>query len=553
MASNSQKMGKKEPSAASNYATGTSPKDVTAILPVKARMVQNVLLIWLDANIDVDNSKDCRNVVLQLQRVVSSVKTFTDGDRFKSFLLEMNGEKVCMIISGSLGKQIVPLVHDLSQVDCIFILCGNKTQHEQWVKEWPKIKGVFVKITPICQALKETVYHCEQNSLPISFMATSGAADISKKRLNQLDCSFMYTQILKEILLTIPFEQQHFNDFIEFCRHEITIDTEVVNVEKLKREYRDQTPIWWYTFDCFLYRMLNRALWVMDIDMVIKMGFFVKDLHHHIEQLYKKQFGSGHTGDSFTVYRGHCLHTTAFNQMQEIKGGLLSFNNFLSISKDPNVSMNFARWALSNADSVGVLFVMKINPLISRTPFALVSDVSYFKKKEEEVLFSMHTVFRIDDIKHIPENERLWKVELTLTSAQDPDLRALTDRIRKETSPNEKGWSRLGLLLLKLGRSDKAQELYEVMLEQTSSDGGKAPIYHHLGLVKSDLGEYEESIKFYGKALEIFQKSLPSNHSRLATVHNNIGGVYDRMQDYAKALSHYEKALNIQHKLLPTN
>jgi len=30
---------------------------------------------------------------------------------------------------------------------------------------------------------------------------------------------YMYTQILKEILLSIQFEEKHFNEFIDFCHY----------------------------------------------------------------------------------------------------------------------------------------------------------------------------------------------------------------------------------------------------------------------------------------------------------------------------------------------
>ncbi len=69
--------------------TVTPPKsDQTSILSkgaieqslVNTRMVQNVLLIWLDNNIDLDNSNDCRNTVAQLRRVVNTVKTFSNSN-----------------------------------------------------------------------------------------------------------------------------------------------------------------------------------------------------------------------------------------------------------------------------------------------------------------------------------------------------------------------------------------------------------------------------------------------------------------------------------------
>jgi hypothetical protein len=101
-----------------------------------------------------------------------------------------------------------------------------------------------------------------------------------------------------------------------------------------------------------------------------------------------------------------------FDQMTKIKGGLMSFNNFLSTSKNRSVSLDFARYALPNLDMVGILFVMTIDPAISTTPFASIVDVSFYQDAENEVLFSMNTVFRIGEIKPMSENHRLFEVDL---------------------------------------------------------------------------------------------------------------------------------------------
>jgi hypothetical protein len=145
--------------------------------------------------------------------------------------------------------------------------------------------------------------------------------------------------------------------------------------------------------------------------------------------LYKEQFGSHLTSKTFTVYRGQGLSSTDFDQLVNTKGGLLSFNNFLSTSKDCDVSLAFAESNQYNPDSVGILFVMTIDPSKSTTSFASLNGVSYFQI-EEEVLFSMHTVFRIGKIQSMNEDHRLFQVNLTLTGEDDKDLRALTDHIR---------------------------------------------------------------------------------------------------------------------------
>ncbi|CAF0966834.1 unnamed protein product [Rotaria sordida] len=282
------------------------------------------------------------------------------------------------------------------------------------------------------------------------------------------------------------------------------------------------------------------------------MGFFVRDLHNHITKLHKEQYvGQEHT-KSFTVYRGQGLLKADFDQMLKTQGGLLSFNNFLSTSMHHQVSLNFARETMESSNLVGMLFAMKIDPSIVSTPFADIRGVSYFEG-EEEILFSMHSIFRIGTMKQIDGNNRLWQVDLTLTSGNDPELHALTEQMRKETYPQKKGWDRLGMLLIKLGQFNKAQEVYDVLLDQATIDTEKSSIYNQLGWVKDGQGEYADAIAYYKQSIEIKQKTLPSNHPDLATSYNNIGLVYSKMNNYSNALSYHQKALEIDQKTLPSN
>jgi hypothetical protein len=265
-------------------------------------------------------------------------------------------------------------------------------------------------------------------------LITTGS-DISHKSFDQ---SFIYTQILKETLFTIEFEPKYITEFSNRCRILLADnDDGLKNVENLEKTYRHHSPIWWYRNDCFLRPMLNWVLSQMNVQLIIKMGFFIGDLHRHIEQ-----FKNQHTGNSFTVYRGQGMTMNEFEQMKETKNGLISFNNFLSTNKNCNTSLQFAELAANNPDLVGILFKIDINPSNSKAPFASVKDVSYHQDKDE-VLFSMHTVFRIDDITSIDENHRIFQVSLTLTNDIDERLHELTDLIREEMFPHSPGWYRL--------------------------------------------------------------------------------------------------------------
>jgi len=98
---------------------------------------------------------------------------------------------------------------------------------------------------------------------------------------------------------------------------------------------------------------------------------------------------------------------------------------------------------------------MKIDPLISAIPFVNIGNVNYYKE-EQKILFSVHSVFGIGQMKPINGNDRLWQVDLELTSDNDPQRHILTEYMRKETFTNTQESYRLGNLLIKLGQFDKA-------------------------------------------------------------------------------------------------
>jgi tetratricopeptide (TPR) repeat protein len=518
---------------------------------LNVRTVQNFLLIWLDADIDEINSDDCRNTIVKLRQVIDSVNTFVDVDECVDFITDIKEENVFMIVSGALGQATVSMTHNMPQLGEIYIFCDSRARHEQWAKEWPKVQGVYTDITSICKALRKSVQACDRNSVSINFFKTTDRA--SNKNLDALNQSFMYTQILNEILLTIDFEEKHIKEFLVYCREQFAGNTtELKNIDKLEREYFQHTPIWWYTYPCYLHSMLNRALRTMEVDLIIKMGFFVRDLYRHITVIHSEQFGQQHRLSCFTVYRGQGFSQTDFDQLMKTKGGLMSFNNFLSTSLDRAVSFTFAESNHYNPDLIDVFFEITVDPSISSTSFASIQDISYYRE-EAEVLFAMHSIFRIGQIKQVDSDNSLWQVSLTLTSDNDKDLCALTDRIREETFPDKKGWYRMGLLLLKMGESDKAQQVYEVMLEQTTNETEAAHIYNQLGWAKYDQGKYNEATTFYETSLQIYQKTLPPNNLELAMSYNNIGAVYENMGEYSKALSSYEKALETRQQSLPLN
>jgi uncharacterized protein HemY len=64
----------------------------------------------------------------------------------------------------------------------------------------------------------------------------------------------------------------------------------------------------------------------------------------------------------------------------------------------------------------------------------------------------------------------LFQVNLTITSDNEEDFRVLSKRMQEEIESNSREWYILGKLLLKMGQFDKAEQVYEVLLDQGTND-----------------------------------------------------------------------------------
>ena len=484
----------------SKYSISTTTSDISH---TRQRRMQNYLLIWVDANIDQAN-RDCQDTLTQLRNVVNDVNICTEPNQCIQCLNDIGKQKAFIIVSGSLGQYLVPHIHAMPQVDAIYIFCRNKSQHEAWTKNWAKIKGIYTDIEPIYKALQFAVKQYNEDSIAMSFVSANLGA--YSENVNQLDPTFMYTQIFKEVLLDMQHSEQANKDLAFYCRQFYTNNVkELMAINEFEHDYTSKASIWWYTRECFLHEMLNRALRTLEGDTIVQMGCYIHDLHRQIEELHQKQIDI-YQGKSFIVYRGQGLSTVDFEKIRKTKGGLISFSSFLSTSKRRKISLGFAKNALGKNDTVGVLFQMTIDPSVSSTPFAAIKEVSYFHI-EEEVLFSMYTVFRIGDIIKMDKNNSLYQVELILTADDDEQLRAITDSIRKETA-GPIGLTRLARLLEKTGDFVMAEEIYRTMLEEASNQNEKVVYYNNLGYLRHDQGDYKKAIWYYEQALQIQEKTL---------------------------------------------
>ncbi|CAF3190342.1 unnamed protein product [Rotaria socialis] len=539
--------GQQSKNTTSKSKASVNAKTTTSLATTRFRCsrIENCVVIWADRNIDLNNS-DCQNTIANLRGIVNQVNPYTTLGECIEWLNENKEETVFIITSGALGQQLVSEIYSMPTLAAVYIFCGDKQRHKAWAKKWMKIKGIHTAIKPICKALQLDVMQCNQDNISVSIIGMN--EDVSMQNLNQLDSKFIYSQMLKETLLEMKHDQQAVKDLINYCKEEYQSNIQELKIiDEFERTYHVSDAIWWYTRECFIFKMLNRALRTFDGNLIVRIGFFVCDMHQQIDNLYKKQIHQYH-GKIFRVYRGQGLSTANFIKLSRNIGGLISFNNFLSVSTKRNFALGFAEDALVKHDMIGILFQMSIDPTVSSTPFASIPTRSYFKK-ESEILFSMPTIFRIGNIRKLDNTRPLYQIELKLTTNDNKQLREFIKHIRDDVS-DATNWHLLGLLLMKMGQFDKVEELYMALIEQKFNDCERAVFYEQLGSMKWHQGHHKEAMVFNEESIKIYQNTIPKDDPSLVAAYYNIGGMYNNMGDYAKALEFYHKAHRILEKTL---
>ncbi|CAF1415300.1 unnamed protein product [Adineta ricciae] len=512
---------------------------------INLQKAQHTIFIWLKTN-----DTNFQDTSTQLQDIVSTAYTFEDSDECVDFITTVTDNKVCLILAASLERHTIPCIHEISQLHSIFIFGNSITCDDEWKKAWSKVKGIFTEVTVLCHELQQLTRQHHQSDIPISFV-TPG------EKSNKLDPTFMYTQIMKDMMLTIEYNEEHLSEYCNYCCDTVADNLQTVNrIRQFERDYNEKSPIWCYSYYRFLYSMLNRSLRILDGDIIRRMGFFITALHRAIEQLHKEQYLDNPFPQSFTVYRGQALSKATFDQLTKAKHGLISFNNFLSTSTDYDVAHLLGESNATNPDDVGIVFVMQIDPTQTTTPFTSISEISNFSE-ENEILFSMHSIFRIHEIQPIDHTHQLYKVHLSLTTDHDQDLHNLTQYIKHESYTDQQSCYALPQLLIDIGQQNAAEPLCQYLLRGT--DGKDNSFYSTnkvsflLGCIKRAQGNYSEALAFHQNLLTNVAQQLPPNHPDLAGSYSNIAVVHGHIGNYSQALEYHEKALAIRTQSLPPN
>ena len=184
-----------------------------------------------------------------------------------------------------------------------------------------------------------------------------------------------------------------------------------------------------------------------------------------------------------------------------------------------------------------MLFEIKVDKSVY-FPYADIHELSKFKE-EEEWLFSLGSVFRIDTVETLGDETEL--IRLISMNDNDKQLATIKEHFQNFVADRNICLS-FARLMHQLADWKGSRKFYQKSLNTETECYRRAAIYNNLGSIALELEEYDEALKNYKQSLEFEQQEANTDHRDLASTYNNIGTVYHKKKEMDLAVEHFEYA-----------
>ena len=318
-------------------------------------------------------------------------------------------------------------------------------------------------------------------------------------------------------------DEQAKEDMLNICRPKCNDSRQELKlIKKFEKEPIDENAenaLWWYTQNSVVIGSMNNVLASGDIESIYDYRYLIKLICQQLKNLHRERIKSN-TEEILQLFRGQVLKLSEILDIKNHANDLISFNSFLSTSSEEDVAKTFCN-ARKKPDHESVIFIINID-LTSKQNIAF-ADIRKFSRYEyeEEILFSIGSVFRIDSV-GFDEEKGYYRIHLSLNSH---DQLAVNNYI-EQTYPNEASVSDLpvlfGKLLFDMGKYHFAIKYYQDRIENLSSkDNHHRPTYlNNLGACYNAIGNKDDALKYYMIAQQIYEQT--KNNQGLGACYHNV-------------------------------
>jgi len=339
--------------------------------------------------------------------------------------------------------------------------------------------------------------------------------------------SFFHFQVILNCLLHL----QHNNNSLPNHTHLITLLRNIYPDEKntfdqFEQTYSSDRAIEICQQNTCLSKLFNKILCLTNINCLFLYRFYLHDLEQQIK--------SQQTSSIIHCYQMKYLSNEQIDSIRHSIGDFLSINSFL-IAKLNRQDIQLEQQ--SSDKFKNVLFEIELNSHSER-PYAQLTS--------SDVFIMCGSIFRILDLR-LDDNQH-WIVQLKSYGKTDDDLKFVFNSIEEELDYDEEQIDLItfGTILWKMKKINDEEIYFRYLLDILAEDHiDRANIYYNLGHIYSEKSQFDLSLKYYEKSLDIWKNCPNSNEINLANNYNAIATYFWKQSDYQQAYEAFHKALEI--------
>ncbi|CAF1269401.1 unnamed protein product [Rotaria sordida] len=460
----------------------------------------------------------------------------------------MEKEKAVIILSYSKpmildsAKEYLSEVNQKRQVASILILDVLNCPDDSWCSLFTKA-SLFKNFDTLFAEVVLQIESIVRQALAFSLFDQKQR---TTKDLTKESASFLWFQLLVDALKKMPSNKNALKIMINMCKSYYNTQREnyADDIAEFEDNYEPANAVKWYTRETFLYRLLNKALRTEDVTSLYIFRIFIVDLCNQLETEFEKLKVEE---DELILYRGQQISENEIDKLQHNQCSLISTNGFFSTTRSKEMATSFATTSAMRGDVTPVLFQIHASTKLKNVVFADITTLSEFSG-EQEVLFSIGAVFRIDKVEY-DRVDKMYKVHMTATDEGSTNVAKLVNR------SSDSGKRMLfGELLLDMGKYTESQKYFETIKEQMQAeDAESADIYHNLGRAYGYKGDFDKALDNFNRAYDIRHKTLTSSDYTLPDTLNSLGVIYGEKGEYDKAKKKFHDALTMLEKYPSTD
>jgi hypothetical protein len=296
-------------------------------------------IVWCFKNVYFDS--DIFNLTAQKISSSKPIQThfLSNKDQLMDLLEKLEtSKKLILITSGSYAKELENILASNVKIHSAYIYCFKKTNYEEWIKKFQKIKFLTEDYKELEEELLKNLVKRERfNSNILADIKIKGGYyfDTNQSCVEYIYLESIYSYMNKENMNL----KQAECELIEFMR--IYIDKlEYKNMGAKEENERDlqniETAIFdntfekdiitWYTKHTFFYSMLNNTLRGDDIVSIFSLRYPIYLMNKKLNELKNPEVLPEY------LYRGAKFHKSESLVLKNQIGNLLFFKGFISTS-----------------------------------------------------------------------------------------------------------------------------------------------------------------------------------------------------------------------------